>query len=421
MNLRILYAVTVIGLLFGFGIVVYAGPVVNPTTNPGFNPYDMLPVNVGTVGQVKSGALGVSGNTAHGGVSNPITTVSTTRSPDGIGAGGQLIANMFRVMGATLFQGSVAVATPYDSVGWPTGVRNTGYALDVRSGIATNASIFTTILQIPQTGAAFFRNLVAGVSAPTDAVSREYPICVKNGNNAQTGNLTRCGGNTQIVPRAPTVTLTANPTAIVSIGNTTISWVSTDTDKCYSLSPGLSITPAGKVNGSDDSGLLRNTTTFTAMCSGPGGGVAYGSVTIPVYKPFILNEFICDPDDCIEEHAAVVDVEQNAQAGNSGLSSLQCKWKWDGEDDRRNISSGGGRWSGLQAGVFSSAQTVPLDFIETSNLQCQNFYPAGKCAIGSGVNTRSVAITMECTGTYPGGATYVRSSNRMIHWVVGNP
>lgn len=424
MNTRTQYLLLIIGLVFGVFGVVYAGPFTNPTTSPGVNPYDMVPVNVGTVGQVKSGGLGISANAAHGGTDTPITTLATKRSPTGAGAN-QMIQNLFRVVGRTVFQGSIGVATPNDVVTWPTGSRNTGYALDVRSGIASNASIFTTLLQTPVTGSVFFRNLIAGVTAPTTEPVNEYPVCVKNGNNAQTGNLTRCAGGGGHTPsNTPTVTLTANPTSIMNAGITTLSWASTNVTKCYPIAGyGFSFA-ANKLDGSDTSGLLRSTETFTIICSGINGSVAVDSVIVPVYKPFILNDLECEsPSDCIGPHGAPMEIAQKVESGNSGLLNVSCRWSWSAwaQDPSiiRTTSGGNSNWSGLSHATLSAPQTVSLTYNPNplQAVQCSNFFVAGSCTPGNDSSTRSVDISMQCTGTYPDGTTHTRSDNEHLYWL----
>ncbi len=80
------------------------------------------------------------------------------------------------------------------------------------------------------------------------------------------------GGSTP----APTVTLQAEPTEVASGGTTTLTWSSTNADSCQA-SGGWS--GAMLVSGSETSGPLTASTTFTLDCTGR-GGTASASVTV---------------------------------------------------------------------------------------------------------------------------------------------
>lgn len=83
------------------------------------------------------------------------------------------------------------------------------------------------------------------------------------------------GGGTQA---APTVTLTANPTALTGTGTTSLTWSTANATSC-TASDGW--TGSQTTAGSATSATLTATTTFTLSCSGPGGN-ASSSATVTV-------------------------------------------------------------------------------------------------------------------------------------------
>lgn len=75
---------------------------------------------------------------------------------------------------------------------------------------------------------------------------------------------------------APTVTMTATPTTVPYNGASTVTWSSTNATDCV-------VTPSGwtGASGSNSTGPLVSTTTYTATCTGPGGS-QIGSATVTV-------------------------------------------------------------------------------------------------------------------------------------------
>jgi hypothetical protein len=94
--------------------------------------------------------------------------------------------------------------------------------------------------------------------------------------------LTACGGGgsdgPNIAPTAPTVTLTANPTNVVSGATATLTWSSTNANSC-SASGGWS--GSRGTSGTEATAALSANATFTLVCNGPGGsGTASVTVTV---------------------------------------------------------------------------------------------------------------------------------------------
>lgn len=80
------------------------------------------------------------------------------------------------------------------------------------------------------------------------------------------------------VPAAPTVTLTANPSAIASGGSSTLSWSSMNANTCATTGGWTSLTAS---SGTAPVGPLSSSTSYTLTCTGPGGPTpATATVTV---------------------------------------------------------------------------------------------------------------------------------------------
>ncbi|MEQ1802478.1 MAG: thrombospondin type 3 repeat-containing protein [Gammaproteobacteria bacterium] len=86
---------------------------------------------------------------------------------------------------------------------------------------------------------------------------------------------------TAVTQSGPTVTLAANPTMIASGAASTLTWSSTNATSC-TASGGW--TGAKSTSGSQSTGNLVSTTTYTLTCTGPGGSVSQ-SVPVTVASP----------------------------------------------------------------------------------------------------------------------------------------
>lgn len=87
-------------------------------------------------------------------------------------------------------------------------------------------------------------------------------------------------------PPPPTASLSANPTAVRVNGSSTLSWSSTNASSCKALG-GWSGTKA--TSGSEATGALSNSTTYTLQCTG-GGGSAGQSVTVTA-TPLVASNY----------------------------------------------------------------------------------------------------------------------------------
>src|SRR5688572_27952500 len=93
-------------------------------------------------------------------------------------------------------------------------------------------------------------------------------------------------GITMPVPQAfaqywwsPTVTLTASPRTVSPGGASTLSWSSTRTTACTASG---AWSGAKALSGSQSTGALNSSATYTISCAGAGGSTARASVTVAV-------------------------------------------------------------------------------------------------------------------------------------------
>jgi len=98
--------------------------------------------------------------------------------------------------------------------------------------------------------------------------------CTGGGGTAQQSAMVTVVG----APPAPTVTLSANPTAVTAGGSSTLTWSSTNATSCVATG-GWTGTKA--TSGNQSTGTLNATTLFALACTGT-GGTAQQSVTVTV-------------------------------------------------------------------------------------------------------------------------------------------
>jgi len=82
-------------------------------------------------------------------------------------------------------------------------------------------------------------------------------------------------------PPAPTVTLTASATSVVTGGTVTLNWSSQNATGCTASGGWSGSRPA---SGSETTATINAATTYTLTCSG-GGGSASASATVNVSAP----------------------------------------------------------------------------------------------------------------------------------------
>jgi hypothetical protein len=139
----------------------------------------------------------------------------------------------------------------------------------------------------------------------------------------------------------PSVSISANPTSVVSGGSSTITWSSSNATSC-TVSP----TDWTGINGSQSTGALSAATTYTASCTGSGGSSSE-SATVSILSPASATCTSAGPDDDV---VAITATTRYAYAyGVSGASQvLFPTWtQVNGQDDMiwyQGTNQGSGTW-----------------------------------------------------------------------------
>ena len=116
-------------------------------------------------------------------------------------------------------------------------------------------------------------------------------VCAGSGGTSQQKSVTVTVNNstvttptTPITATAPTVTLSASPTTIDQAGSATLSWTSSsDATSCT----GTNFNPQIGAHSGSTSVSPSRTTTFSLICTGPGGTSQQKSVTVTVNSPTV--------------------------------------------------------------------------------------------------------------------------------------
>jgi hypothetical protein len=187
---------------------------------------------------------------------------------------------------------------------------------------------------------------------------------------------------------AATASLTANPTTVAKGGSSTLVWSSTNASTC-TASGGWSGTLAP--SGSQSTGPISSTTTYSISCSGPGGASPTASATVTVTPV---------PTASISANPTVV-----SSGGSSTLT-------WSSSNATSCTASGG--WAGPLA-TSGSKGTGALANTTTYSINCSG--PGGTSATVSAtvtVSSGSMAVSptvaaltqsqaQQFTATVPGG------------------
>src|SRR3989344_3955487 len=178
----------------------------------------------------------------------------------------------------------------------------------------------------------------------------------------------------------PTVTLSASPTSVASGGASTLSWSSTNATSCSaSASPANGNWTGSKSpvsGGSQSTGALTSSTTFTLTCTGPGGS-ANASATVTVTS---------NPPPTVTLSASPTSV---ASGGASTLS-------WSSTNATSCSASGG--WTGSKT-TSGSQSTGALSVTTSYTLTCTG--PGGS-ANASATVTVSATNSSTTITTTPG-------------------
>lgn len=377
---------------FQFTLAIAQGYVsTNPTDTP---PNSIIepPINMGSVGQIKDGGLGLG---------LPIDSLLGTYSLQN----GGLTALLRQVV---LHAGDLFVGF---NPAWSRGV---GTALDINGTIAANHGQASAKLQVPIDGTLRIPGLVD--PAPT---SPESPLCVNNGTDpANTGKLQRCGpgaGGNNPGPSGP-VTISVftatsvNPTTATSGGTTTLTWASTGARKCSPLS-GPGFETAGAVSGTDTSAVIKRSQSFSVMCWNDNGGVAVKSVYVPVrvIAPVVTMAFSGGYTSG-QTFGLTTTINDKGIAGVNGYTMCRKKALGSTSAETALLSSCTTPFSGMCADDYTSWVvspsttwlTLPTNY-NTIGVRCSDFYGAGQCPPTIAAGVRKIRLSVQCKNIDPKG------------------
>jgi hypothetical protein len=188
------------------------------------------------------------------------------------------------------------------------------------------------------------------------------------------GTVTRSVTVTVAAASAPTLTLTANPTSVTSGGSSTLNWNSTNATSC-TASGGW--TGSKNLSGTQSTGALTATQTYTLQCTGSGGSISRSAtVTVNATTP-----------------APTVNLSANPTSVASGGSSTLT---WSSTNATSCTASGG--WSGTKQ--TSGNQTIN-GLMSTTSFTL-------RCTGGGGSTSRSVTVNVSAA---PGAPTLTLTAN----------
>ena len=187
---------------------------------------------------------------------------------------------------------------------------------------------------------------------------------------------------------APTVSISAGPSTIASGGSSTLTWSSTNATACtasgaWSGSKGTS--------GTQSTGALTNSATYTLTCLGPAGSAAQ-STTVSVKAPL-----------------PTVSLSVGPSAISSG-GSATLTWS----STHATACTASGAWSGNKA-LSGSQSTGALTANATYTLSCTG--PGGSAAQTAMVSVRTSAPTVSLTAS---PSTIASGSSAVLAWSANN-
>ena len=211
-------------------------------------------------------------------------------------------------------------------------------------------------------------------------------------------SLAACGGGGAPVTTtpAPTVSLNASPTSIDFGGASVLTWLSTNASACQASGSWSGTLPT---SGTQTTGMLTGSASFSLTCTGPSGTSQPASVSVLVNSVAPTVQITANP--------SVI-----AAGGTTTLT-------WSSTDATSCTASGA--WSGTQA-VSGSLTTGPLSQASTYALSCTG--PSGTTQASAVVTIRSHRITeCESVGHRAGTDRHVeldfdqRQHLRSLEWV----
>jgi PKD repeat protein len=172
---------------------------------------------------------------------------------------------------------------------------------------------------------------------------------------------------------APTVTLTADPTTVISGGSSTLTWTTTNATACTATGGGGTWYNGSLPGGSASTGALTATTTYSLTCTGPGGTSEPASTTVTVPAPPTLT---------FSAASSTVEYNQGTTLTWSATNATSC--------------TASGDWGGSKS-TTGSESTGPLTAAKTYTLACTG---------DGGSVSKTVQVMVE--PTFTGSATKQR-------------
>ncbi|HJS21852.1 MAG TPA: hypothetical protein VJ764_04290 [Steroidobacteraceae bacterium] len=198
------------------------------------------------------------------------------------------------------------------------------------------------------------------------------------------GNISRNAQVTVSANPAPTLTLTANPTAVMPGGNSTLTWSSANTTSC-TASGGWTGTKA--TSGNQVIGNITATATYSLQCTGAGGNISRSAqVTVSNNPPPA-------PTVNLSASPTSVAVNDSAMLNWTSTNATSC--------------TASGAWTGTKA-AQGSESTGALSNTATYSLSCTG---------AGGTASDSVTVTVTPGGGGGGGSDDDSSGGGSLGWM----
>ena len=221
----------------------------------------------------------------------------------------------------------------------------------------------------------------ASTGALRDSVTYTLSCTGAGGTASQSATVTVSGGSNS---RAPTVTFSASPSTIVNGANTTLTWSSADAAGCTASG---AWSGAKATSGSQSSGALTSSASFTLSCSGA-GGTASQTATVTVRSP--------SPAVTLSANPASVSKGANSTLTWSSSNATSC--------------TGSNGWSGALA-TNGSKSVGPVNAATTYKISCTG--PGGSATQGT---TVGVIAPMPTVSLSVSPSTVVSGSSAQLTW-----
>jgi hypothetical protein len=261
------------------------------------------------------------------------------------------------------------------------------------SGATVSSTVNVSASASDNVGVAGVQFKVDGVNYGSEDQSAPYSVAwsttqVANGNHTLTATARDAAGNTATsagitvnvnnggATPAPTLSLTANPTSVTSGSSSTLSWTSTNATSCVA-SGAWSGNKA--TSGSQSTGALGTSSSYTLNCSGAGGSTSRAvTVTVSAAAP-----------------APTVSISASPTSVPSGGSA---NLNWSSSDATSCTASGA--WSGSRPTSGTASTGALTNTSNTFTLACNG--PGGS-------TSRSAAVSVQGGGStfgldFPGSA-----------------